>query len=110
MVRFFIYNRFDTTGHPSLFALPTLTVNVIGSLCIGAAWYYLVEQAMLPPVLKSFVITGFLGALTTFSTFSMDTLRLFQAELYLIALGYTVGNLVLCISVVFIGYHLARLV
>ncbi len=107
-VRFFIYNRFGTAGHPSLFALPTLTVNVIGSLCIGVAWYYLVEQAMLPPVWKSFVITGFLGALTTFSTFSLDVLRLLQAELYTIALGYMIGNVVLCVSGVFVGYQLAR--
>ena len=110
MLRFFIYNRLGTAGHISLFALPTLVVNVIGSLCIGIAWFYLVEKALLPPVWKNLVITGFLGALTTFSTFSMDTLRLFQTEQYTIALGYMAANVVLCVTGVFISYHLIKII
>ena len=110
ILRFFIYNRFGTAGHASLFALPTLVVNIIGSLCIGIAWYYLVEKAMLPPVWKNLVITGFLGALTTFSTFSIDTLRLIQSEQYTIALGYMVANVVLCVTGVFVSYQLIKMI
>ncbi|NPA03333.1 MAG: fluoride efflux transporter CrcB [Epsilonproteobacteria bacterium] len=68
----------------SLFPFGTLTVNVIGSFLIG--WLFLYFSYVINPTLKAFLVTGFLGALTTFSTFSLETVLLLQDGVYLKAL------------------------
>ena len=62
----------------SAFPLGTLSVNVIGSFLMGLLAIVLVERLALDPLLKLGILVGFLGAFTTFSTFSMDTLSLFE--------------------------------
>ena len=61
-------------------ALPpgTLAANVIGGYLIGLAMVFFTQQVHLPPEWRLFVITGFLGGLTTFSTFSAEVMRLLQ--------------------------------
>lgn len=60
------------------FPFGTLLVNIIGSFCLGLL-YAMIEQGQLEIVLwRTTLGIGFLGALTTFSTFSVDTLLLFQ--------------------------------
>lgn len=65
------------------FPYGTLTVNVVGSFLIGLAISFFLEHQSLPPYLKLFVVTGFLGALTTFSTFSFETLELIRSHTYM---------------------------
>jgi CrcB protein len=61
-------------------ALPpgTLAANLIGGYLIGAALALFAELPSLPPEWRLFVITGFLGGLTTFSTFSAEVVTLLQ--------------------------------
>ncbi|NPA73522.1 MAG: fluoride efflux transporter CrcB [Epsilonproteobacteria bacterium] len=59
-----------------LFPVGTLFVNVLGSFIIGFAAMYFSE--VIQPEAKAFVITGFLGALTTFSTFSLENVNMLQ--------------------------------
>jgi CrcB protein len=54
----------------------TLAANVIGGYLIGLAMVFFTQQVHLPPEWRLFVITGFLGGLTTFSTFSAEVMRL----------------------------------
>jgi len=60
----------------SLFPVGTLTVNVLGSFIIGFAAMLFAE--VVEPEYKAFIITGFLGALTTFSTFSLENVTMLQ--------------------------------
>ncbi|SFV68249.1 CrcB protein [hydrothermal vent metagenome] len=60
----------------ALFPLGTLSVNVLGSFIIGLAAMFFAQS--IQPEYKAFVITGFLGALTTFSTFSLENVNMLQ--------------------------------
>ncbi len=80
----------------SLFPVGTLAVNVIGSFCIGFLYLYFLQS--INPIAKAALITGFLGALTTFSTFSLETVLLLQDGLYLKALLNILLNLLLTIT------------
>ena len=62
---------FDT-----FFPIGTLSVNVLGSFIIGFAAMFFAQTV--EPEYKAFVITGFLGALTTFSTFSLENVTMLQ--------------------------------
>jgi len=67
--------------------LGTLTANLLGGYLIGAAVAVFHVNVELPPELKLFFITGFLGALTTFSTFSAEVVHLIQNARYAWAAG-----------------------
>ena len=60
----------------SIFPLGTLSVNVLGSFIIGLAAMFFAQ--IIQPEYKAFVVTGFLGALTTFSTFSLENVNMLQ--------------------------------
>lgn len=58
--------------------LGTLAANIVGGFLIGLASEVIGRSAGLPPEIRLFVITGFLGGLTTFSTFSAETVALIE--------------------------------
>jgi len=60
----------------SFFPYGTLSVNVLGGFIIGFAAMFFAQSVQ--PEYKAFVITGFLGALTTFSTFSLENVNMLQ--------------------------------
>lgn len=80
------------------FPLGTLIVNVSGSFLIGIAYVLIVERAMLGPEWRLMLMTGLFGALTTFSTFSLDSLLLWHNGQPLTALGYILLSLALCLA------------
>jgi len=86
----------------STFPFGTLSVNILGSFLIGFLFLYF-QQINLSPTQKAFFITGLLGALTTFSTFSLDTVLLMQQELYLKAFSSVVLNIFLSIGATLLG-------
>ena len=54
----------------------TLAANLVGGYLVGLAIAYFSQHANVPPEARLFIITGFLGGLTTFSTFSAETVSL----------------------------------
>jgi CrcB protein len=73
--------------------LGTLTANIVGGFIIGVAIEYFARHASVPPELRLFIITGFLGALTTFSTFSAEAVTLLAREQYGWALAHVGAHL-----------------
>ena len=65
-----------------------LIVNLIGSLAIGVLFVLLVERSLLPPIWRSILMVGFLGAFTTFSTFSLQALDLSETGRLIAAAAY----------------------
>jgi len=86
---------------PSL-PLGTLAANLIGGLMMGFAMEVLTRHAMLRPEIQLLVTTGFLGGLTTFSTFSAEVVTLLMRKEYLwgtFAIGaHVIGSLVTTIA------------
>ena len=85
-----------------------LVVNVLGCLLIGMFIAFFQKQRMLDhfltPYLQSFLITGFLGGFTTFSTFSVDALFLFQKGECLKAIVYIAASVLISMLAVFVGF------
>lgn len=79
--------------------LGTLAANLIGGLLVGVASAFFTHNTGVPPELRLLVITGFLGGLTTFSTFSVEVVTLIGRQEYRWAMGaagvHLVGSLML---------------
>ena len=71
----------------------TLAANLIGGYLVGVAVAFFSEHAGLPPEARLFVITGFMGGLTTFSTFSAEAVTLITRSEYLWALAHSAVHL-----------------
>lgn len=85
--------------HPQL-PLGTVMANLGGAYLIGIAVAFFTALPDLPPEWRLFAVTGFLGGLTTFSTFSAESMLLLQRGDYLWALGHAalhlIGSIALC--------------
>lgn len=103
--RFQITNWFSVWFGAS-FPYATLAVNVGGSLIMGLLMAALTQGSLISPHWKPLIGVGFLGALTTFSTFSFDTLVLFTQGEWLKAGLNIILNVVLCLMAVAVGYFL----
>ncbi len=108
LIRFWSTN-FATQLLGAEFPYGILIVNVLGSFLIGLAFVTLVERAEAHAVLRSFIMVGLLGAFTTFSTFSLQTLGLIESGRLIAALGYVFGSVVLCLVGVALGVYIARM-
>ena len=90
------------------FPYGTLAVNVIGSFLMGILTVLLVERGDVDPLLKLAILVGFLGAFTTFSTFSMDTLALIEKGALMVAFFNMMGSVIICVSAVWLGMIMAK--
>jgi CrcB protein len=92
------------------FPYGTLAVNVVGSFAMGL----IVELGALAwqpsPELRAFLAVGLLGAFTTFSTFSLEAVLLYQRGEFLAAALYVAGSVVLSIAAFVAALHLCRAV
>jgi CrcB protein len=92
------------------FPYGTLLVNLVGSFLLGFLMTLFLNKSITNPYLKVAITTGFLGALTTFSTFSYETMNLLQDKEIFLANINIFANLVLGLICVTAGITLARIV
>lgn len=88
--------------------LGTLAANLLGGLLIGCMMGILEHFQTLPPEVRLFAITGFLGGLTTFSTFSAEANTLLLRQQYLWFGGHVLVHLVGTLSMTLLGIFLTR--
>jgi len=89
-------------------ALGTLASNLIGGYLIGMAVEYFFQQGAVPLELRLFVITGFLGGLTTFSSFSAEATELLMRAQYGWAALMISSHLIGSIALTFLGIFTVR--
>ena len=96
------------TAFGRAFPYGTLTVNVFGSLVMGFLYILLLERVAEAVEWRAFLLIGLLGAFTTFSTFSVETLALVEAGELLKALLNIFLSVVLCLGAAWLGVVLGR--
>jgi len=90
------------------FPYGTLAVNVLGSLLMGLFFILIIERGTLSAEWRSVIMIGFLGAFTTFSTFSIETLALLESgELSRAALNIFL-SVALCLGATWLGLVIGR--
>ncbi|MCI9865229.1 fluoride efflux transporter CrcB [Rhizobium skierniewicense] len=90
------------------FPWATLSINIIGSLLMGMLTEVFVVRTGLPQELRLFLTTGILGGFTTFSTFSLDAVGLWERGEVSAAILYASASVILAFIVVFAGMALVR--
>ena len=90
------------------FPYGTLTVNVVGSLVMGLLTAYFAFKVDISQHWRLFLTTGILGGFTTFSTFSLDALNLWEAGRTLTAITYVAVSLALSLAGIATGLWLIR--
>jgi CrcB protein len=88
--------------------LGTLAANLVGGLLVGAASAFFAHHAGVPPEWRLLVVTGFLGGLTTFSTFSAEVVHLLGRQEYAWALGTAGAHLAGSLLLTALGIVLAN--
>ena len=110
--RYFLGLFIHSIFRQGAFPYGTLSANIMGCLIIGILSGLVDHRIDLSATTRLFLFTGVLGGFTTFSTFSLDTLRLFQADstggLFL-AFLYVVIHIVLGLIAVYLGHWLTQL-
>lgn len=99
----FVYRVLGTS-----FPYGTLVVNLVGAFLIGVIMEFSIRSALIPANLRVAITIGFLGGLTTFSTFSFETFRLLEEGALLIAFANILVSVVACLACTWIGIVAAR--
>ena len=93
----------------SAFPYGTLVVNIMGSFLLGLFITLVTTKIILPYPLKNFIAIGMLGAFTTFSTFSYETVMLIQNNLLWATIGNILLNVLMAILALWLGIVAARM-
>lgn len=107
-LRYIISNNL-TKNLGTQFPYGTLVVNVVGGILIGLIMELSLTSDLISPSLKIFLTTGIMGGLTTFSTFSYETINFFSSGSYFLGALNICLNLFLSLGGVVVGKFIANI-
>ncbi|NVN91596.1 MAG: fluoride efflux transporter CrcB [Desulfuromonadales bacterium] len=90
------------------FPYGTFVVNIIGAYCIGLIMELSLRSTLIPATLRLGLTVGFLGGLTTFSTFSYETFKLLEDGQFLAAFANVLASVLVCLAFTWLGTITAR--
>ena len=93
-------------GGVTYFPVKTLFINVIGSFCIGLVTAFALKYQSLNPNLVLMFKVGVCGGFTTFSTFSYETVMLFNEGRGMMAIIYIIASIILSIIFIYFAFEL----
>jgi CrcB protein len=93
-------------SHP--FPIATITINLLGSFFIGAAYVVGVEKSMLSEDMRIALLSGLLGGFTTYSAFSLEIVSLLQNHRVMLALAYVAASVLGGVLCCYAGFIVAR--
>lgn len=99
----YLTNRLITHYFPANLYWATLFVNVIGCFLMGLAYVWFKNKCHASENLQLFITVGFLGALTTWSTFSMETVLMLNSGDLFKGLSYLIATFALCFMAFYLG-------
>ena len=105
LVSTWVYSKAET-----IFPWGTFAVNISGCFLVGLVYILSVELLVISPNMRTFLAVGFLGAYTTYSTFSLEILNLLKAGQIKLALLNSFGTLLAGLLAVWAGFLLARII
>jgi CrcB protein len=105
----FVTSNWVSAHWPQHFYGATLAVNLVGCLLIGYLYGLFLIRPEIPLVLRAGLIVGVLGGLTTFSSFSLDTLRLLESGQVPLALLYAPASVLGGLLATWLGLSLTKL-
>jgi CrcB protein len=106
VARYAVYNA-AASGKASA-QLATFVINATGALAIGVLYVVITQRGGLQPYGQQLLTVGFLGAFTTYSTYSLDALRLLEQGQVGTAILYLLGTLLVCLAATWLGVSLTR--
>ncbi|MEP7231762.1 MAG: fluoride efflux transporter CrcB [Ginsengibacter sp.] len=104
----YLLSQVIQTKFLSTFPFGTLSVNIIGCFLIGVAFGFS-ERSYLSVEWRLFLVTGFLGGFTTFSSFSNETIALIRDGQSWLALSYVAGSVIVGLIATFAGISVIKL-
>ncbi len=103
LIQLWMIDRFG-----SAFPWGTLSVNVAGSFAIGLIAALADDRGSIGANVRLFLVVGVLGGFTTFSSFSLETLRLAEKQAATHSMVYVAGSVLLSLGAAMLGMALAR--
>lgn len=88
----------------------TFAVNIIGSFLFGLVWMLAESRGLISPTARLVILTGFMGAFTTFSTYMFESGGLIRDGQMLYMAANIVGQVILGLAALFAGFWLGRIV
>lgn len=86
----------------------TFAVNILGSFLFGLLWSLAEERKLLSAEARVIILTGFMGAFTTFSTFAFETAAYLRASQWTLAVANILAQLMVGLLAMFAGMAIAR--
>lgn len=104
----FLLGKWIDSWHNHHFPFGTFVVNFVACLILGLVIGLADHRQMLTPTVRLFLAVGFCGGFSTFSTFSNETLTLFQNGYHTSVIFYILGSIILCVVATFGGLLIAE--